>query len=167
VYERGDFMLLYHGSNVVVENPKIIIGVRGLDFGSGFYTTSNYEQALRFTENVVQRKKEGQRTVSTYEINENEIFSECFCVKFDKADGKWLDFVAKNRTHTYIGEKYDLVIGPVANDTVYNVINLYLNGTYTKSETLRRLKVRKLFDQWTFCTDKSIGFLKFCGTEII
>ena len=160
-------MLLYHGSNVAVKKPEIIIGIRGLDFGNGFYTTSNYDHALRFTENVVQRKKEGQRTVSTYEMDEKEIFSKCSYIKFEKADEKWLDFVAQNRTNTYIGKKYDLVIGAVANDTVYNVINLYLNGTYTKSETLRRLKVRNLFDQWTFCTDKSIEFLKFCRAEII
>jgi hypothetical protein len=40
-------MKLYHGSNQAVEKPQIIATVRGLDFGRGFYTTSNHEQAVR------------------------------------------------------------------------------------------------------------------------
>ena len=160
-------MLLYHGSNVVVEKPEIIIGSRGLDFSSGFYTTSNYEQALRFTENVVRRKKCGQRIVSFYDADEKKIFADCSFVKFNGADEKWLDFVAQNRTGTYNGDKYDLIIGPVANDTVYNVINLYLDGIYTKEEALKRLKIQELFNQWTFCSEKSLALLKFKKSEII
>ena len=38
-------MILYHGSNVEVREPKIIVSNRTLDFGAGFYTTSNKEQA--------------------------------------------------------------------------------------------------------------------------
>jgi len=160
-------MLLYHGSNTVVEKPEIINGIRGLDFGIGFYTTSNHKQAIRFTENVVNRNKYGQRTVSHYEIDESELFKKCSFKKFETPDEKWLDFVAQNRTNKYNGCKYDLIIGPVANDTVYNVINLYLDGIYTKKEALKRLKIRELFDQWTFCSEKSLELLKFKKSEII
>jgi hypothetical protein len=61
----------------------------------------------------------------------------------------------------------DLVIGPVANDTVFNVIDLYIDGILDKDETIKRLKIRKLFDQWTFCTEKAISFLKFINNETI
>jgi len=160
-------MLLYHGSNTAVETPKLISTTRGLDFGTGFYTTSNYEQAVRFTKNVLKRTKIGVRTVSKYEIDENNLLNACSSLRFDKAGENWLEFVSQNRSGTYNGEKYDLITGPVANDAVYNVIDFYLSGAYTKKEALRRLKVRKLFDQWTFCTNKSIEYLNFCGTEVI
>jgi len=160
-------MKLYHGSNQVVEKPKIIVSPRGLDFSRGFYVTSNYEQALRFTENVVKRKKEGKRTVSIYELNDTELFNNCSVLKFENPSEEWLNFVSKNRTNTYSGKIYDVVIGPVANDTVYNVIDLYIDGTYSKDEAIKRLKVRELFNQWTFCTEKSIGFLKFCASEFV
>lgn len=42
--------LLYHGSNMVVEQPRLIGQARGLDFGAGFYTTTNEAQAKRFSE---------------------------------------------------------------------------------------------------------------------
>ena len=160
-------MKLYHGSNQVVEKPQIIAAVRGLDFGRGFYTTSNYEQAVRFTKNVVKRKKEGRCTVSAYNIDEEDLFKNCSIMKFEKPSEEWLNFVAQNRTGAYNGKIYDVVIGPVANDTVYNVIDLYIDGVFSKDEAIKRLKVRDLYDQWTFCSEKSIDFLKFCNSEFI
>jgi hypothetical protein len=46
-------MFLYHGSDVAVENPNIISQVHGLDFGIGFYTTTNKQQAIDFTKSVI------------------------------------------------------------------------------------------------------------------
>jgi hypothetical protein len=158
-------MKLYHGSNMSVPKPELLDSSRGLDFGRGFYTTSNREQALRFTENVVRRKKSGERTISIYDVNENDLFSACLLLKFDAADEKWLDFVVQNRTLSYKGKAYDLIIGPVANDTVFNVIDLYIDGVLDKDETIKRLKVRELFNQWTFCSEKAISFLTFINSE--
>jgi len=160
-------MKLYHGSNQIVEKPQLLTAVRGLDFGKGFYTTSNYEQAARFTENVVKRKKSGKRTVSIYEINETVLYETCSVLKFENPSEEWLDFVSQNRTDAYSGKIYDVVIGPVANDTVYNVIDLYIDGTFSKDEAIKRLKVRELFNQWTFCSEESIKLLKFCNSELI
>ncbi|MDR0790405.1 MAG: DUF3990 domain-containing protein [Bacteroidales bacterium] len=156
---------LYHGSNIKVETPELIESLRGLDFGKGFYTTSNYEQAVRFTENVVRRKRAGERIISVYEVDEVALFYECSVIKFEQADEKWLDFVVKNRTLSYHGIAYDVVVGPVANDTVFNVIDLYIDGVLDREETIKRLKVRELFDQWTFCTEQAISFLKFIKAE--
>jgi len=158
---------LYHGSNQIVEKPQLLTSVRGLDFGKGFYTTSNYDQAARFTENVVKRKKSGNRTVSIYEINEIMLFEICSVLKFENPSEEWLDFVSLNRTNTYSGKIYDVVIGPVANDTVYNVIDLYIDGTFSKDEAIKRLKARELFNQWTFCSEESMKLLRFCNSELI
>ncbi|GHT88710.1 hypothetical protein FACS189474_4440 [Bacteroidia bacterium] len=160
-------MKLYHGSNMSVPNPTLLDSLRGLDFGKGFYTTSNYEQAIRFTESVVKRKKTGERTISIYEVDVKALFAECSFVKFAQADEAWLDFVVQNRTLSYHGQMYDLVIGPVANDTVFNVIDLYIDGVLDKNETIKRLKIRDLFDQWTFCSEKTISFLKFINSKTI
>ncbi|GHV64130.1 hypothetical protein FACS1894199_01650 [Bacteroidia bacterium] len=160
-------MELYHGSNISVPNPALLGSLRGLDFGRGFYTTSNYEQAMRFTESVVRRKKTGERTISMYEVDENAMFAECSFVRFAQADENWLDFVLKNRTLSYNETLYDLIIGPVANDTIFNVIDLYIDGILDKEETIKRLKVRQLFDQWTFCSPKAISFLKFINSKVV
>jgi hypothetical protein len=45
-------VLIYHGNDVAVPEPKILSANRLLDFGEGFYTTSSYEQACRWAKIV-------------------------------------------------------------------------------------------------------------------
>ena len=90
-------MILYHGSNMVVKQPKLIKQNRFLDFGFGFYTTTNREQAKNFALKVVQRRKSGEATLNIYSIEENEAFKECSLLRFETPDEKWLDFVSANR----------------------------------------------------------------------
>lgn len=117
-------MLLYHGSNVVVSEPKLIRQNRFLDFGFGFYTTTNQKQAMVFADKVYKRRKEGGRIVNLYEIDEKKAFEECSVLRFDTLDEAWLDFVSRNRLGNYQGDSYDFVYGPVANDDVYTTLTL-------------------------------------------
>lgn len=49
-------MTVYHGSNVEVKEPMILKPNRELDFGNGFYTTTNLEQAVAFAKRVTQNR---------------------------------------------------------------------------------------------------------------
>ena len=157
-------MIIYHGSNLVVEKPKLIAQNRYLDFGYGFYTTTNKVQAISFADKVYKRKNEGSRQVSIYEIDEEMLFAECSVLRFDAPNEAWLDFVAENRSGNYEGEDYDVVYGPVANDDVYTPFTLYQSGALSKEQTLETLKIKKLYDQMVFTTEKALSFLKFVGT---
>ena len=156
-------MILYHGSNITVDKPALIYQNRFLDFGFGFYTTTNKTQAIGFAEKVYRRRGEGQRTVSVYEIDEKTAFDRWSLLRFDKPDEAWLDFVSENRSGSYTGPTYDLIYGPVANDDVYTTFNLYGAGVLTKEQTLMALKIKKLYNQLVFATDKSLLYLKFIG----
>lgn len=160
-------MILYHGSNVIVDQPKLIRQNRYLDFGFGFYTTTNREQAVNFAQKVTDRRKMGEATLNIYSVNEAVAFQECKVLQFDSPDEAWLDFVAANRQGTYQGEKYDLIYGAVANDDVYRTIALYMTGVLDKEQTLSSLKIRKLFNQLVFTTEKSLQYLKFEGRELV
>ena len=160
-------MILYHGSNVFVDQPKLIRQNRYLDFGFGFYTTTNREQAVNFAQKVTDRRKMGEATLNIYSVNEAVAFQECKVLQFDSPDEAWLDFVAANRQGTYQGEKYDLIYGAVANDDVYRTIALYMTGVLDKEQTLSSLKIRKLFNQLVFATEKSLQYLKFEGRELV
>lgn len=70
-------MILYHGSNVIVSHPQLVHQNRFLDFGFGFYTTTNRAQAVAFADKVYRRRREGTRSVSVYELDEQLAFSEC------------------------------------------------------------------------------------------
>ena len=160
-------MILYHGSNVIVDQPKLIRQNRYLDFGFGFYTTTNREQAVNFAQKVTDRRKMGEATLNIYSVNEAVAFQECKVLQFDSPDEAWLDFVAANRQGTYQGEKNDLIYGAVANDDVYRTIALYMTGVLDKEQTLSSLKIRKLFNQLVFATEKSLQYLKFEGRELV
>lgn len=160
-------MILYHGSNVTVEQPKLIKQNRYLDFGFGFYATTNRDQSVNFAEKVTIRRKTGQATLNIYSIDENLAFQECSLLQFDSPNEAWLDFVAANRQGAYQGKQYDLIYGAVANDDVYRTITLYMTGILDKEQTLTALKIRKLFNQLVFATEKSLQYLTFEGRALV
>lgn len=156
-------MRLYHGSNVIVSEPRLIPQNRFLDFGFGFYATTNKSQAVDFADKVLKRRKTGSRVVSIYEFDEEAAFAECSVLKFTNPDESWLNFVMENRTGSYKAEKYDYVFGPVANDDVYTTFTLYTSGILTKEQTLAALKVKKLYNQLVVTSEKALAYLKFSG----
>ena len=161
-------MVVYHGSNLAVEKPRLIMSNRTLDFGGGFYTTMNLEQAQRFAINVVNRNEgRGIPTIGYYEADYDKILRELNILQFNGADDRWLDFVYANRTSQYTGKQYDVIIGPVANDTVYRVFRLFENGDIDRETVLKRLKITALFNQMTFCTKEAIAELKFLKSEAV
>lgn len=157
-------MILYHGSNVVVSKPQLIPQNRFLDFGFGFYTTTNKEQAISFAEKVYRRSKQGGKYVNIYEIDEEKAFKECSVLHFESPNESWLDFVSDNRSGNYKGPKHDIVYGPVANDDVYTTFALYVSGILTKELTLEALKIKKLYNQLVLTSEKALSYLKFIGT---
>ena len=159
-------MILYHGSNVEVKEPRILRSSHALDFGPGFYTTLNKDQAVDFAGKVVLRKG-GVPVVSEYEIDEKTAFESCDILKFDRPYEVWLDFVCSCRDGINAAEGHDLVFGPVANDDVYRTLALYREGEITKEETLGRLKIKQLYNQLVFATAKALTFIRFRKSEVV
>ena len=157
-------MILYHGSNVIVSEPRLIEQNRFLDFGFGFYTTTNKMQAIGFADKVTKRRKDGEKAVSIYEIDEARAFEECSLLHFISANEAWLDFVSENRSGNYTGESYDFIFGPVANDDIYTTFALYSAGVLTKEQTLEALKIKKLYNQLVLSSERALSYLKFIGT---
>ena len=154
-------MIIYHGSTVIVEKPEILKSERMLDFGVGFYTTSNKEQAIRWAERVANRNKSNSKMLSVYEFDLEKVEHDLIVKRFEKPDEKWLDFVCINRLGRETAKPYDIAIGPVANDQVYTTVTLYEQGVLSKEAAIIDLKVHKLFDQILFHSEKSLGFCKF------
>ena len=158
-------MIIYHGSDTVVKKPKILQSNRLLDFGIGFYTTSNREQAARWAEKVSIRNNTGVKYLSIYDFDIEKAQKELSIIKFKSGDEKWLDFITLNRRGKGISEDYDIVIGPVADDNVYLTVKLFEVGVLDKEEALIRLKAEKLFNQILFHNEKALQFCIFTGYE--
>ena len=153
-------MILYHGSNIAVTEPQIIVSNRALDFGAGFYTTSSEDQAIRWAKLQALRRGKGVPTVSVYEFDDTKT-AALSVLRFPSADGDWLRYVTDNRKSVYSGEKYDVVIGPVANDNTMPVISDYMAGIINEETALILLKPQKLADQYAFLTWKGLSMLRY------
>lgn len=154
-------MIIYHGSTVVVDKPKIFQSERFLDFGAGFYTTTNKEQATRWALRVAARRKAETQYISIYEFDYECAKKELKIIYFDQPDEVWLNFICACRSGKPAAEEYDLVFGPVADDNVYAAVQLFELGVLDKEETVKRLKVEKLYNQVLFHTEKALGLCTF------
>ncbi|MBQ8043373.1 MAG: DUF3990 domain-containing protein, partial [Clostridia bacterium] len=117
-------MILYHGSYVVIPEPDLKFSRVNVDFGPGFYTTPIYEQAVKWSGKFKKRGKEA--IVSEYYFNEDSMES-LKVLRFDEYSEQWLDFILKCRRVEDTSD-YDIVIGGVANDKVFNTVELFFDG---------------------------------------
>lgn len=154
-------MLLYHGSNVAVERPRLFKTDRRVDFGSGFYLTSSLEQACNWARTVTRRRGDGVPLVSVFEFDDG-LLDTLRVRTFGGPDAEWLHFVGDNRHGDIADDGLDLVIGPVANDNTMPTLRLFFGGVYTEEEAIRRLLPQKLHDQYAFKTPAALAALRFC-----
>lgn len=151
---------LYHGSNVEVRKPSLLKSRKNTDFGRGFYTTTQKEQAEHWTSIKMDRAKKGRRVVSVFEVDETILSNlEIKIREFHGPDEAWLNFVVNSRKG--IEHDYDLVFGPVANDKVFTVVNLYESGVINATTAIAELKAYKTYDQLSFHTERVIKELRF------
>ena len=151
---------IYHGSFEVVESPEIRQPNRSLDYGSGFYTTTSYEQAKKLVERRMKDKGMAVGYVNVYELNDIAL-ENMKVLSFEKPTVEWVNFVMKNRTERGFTHDYDIVYGPVADDSVYTQFTLYEGGIISMTTLIQELKTYKLVDQFLFHTEKSLTAIKF------
>lgn len=164
---------VYHGGLACVENVDLSRCSSGKDFGRGFYTTSSREQAERFANIKKKRAGVANTFVSVYECH---FLPELLVHRFSAPDMDWLDFVLFNRgfragTNPVLPRcprLPDIIVGPVANDTVGVVLSLLTNGAFgdplsegAKLIAISQLRAEKLFDQVFFATKAAISVLTF------
>ena len=131
-----------------------------LDFGEGFYTTENEDQAKDFAIKVCKRREPSLNpVVNCYKFDED--LNKFSVLKFDAPNENWLDFVVERRKGIDLNEKYDLIVGPVANDDVFGTIILYEAGQLDKESAIKKFKVKNLYNQVVFCNELVLSCLAF------
>lgn len=153
-------MNIYHGGLEIVKIPEIRKPNRTLDYGSGFYTTTSFDQAKDWVIRRIKENKVKTGYVNIYELDQNQT-ENLNCLIFDKPTDEWVDFVMKNRTQKDFNHNYDIVYGPVANDRVYAAFALFEGGVLNKQELIAELKTYKLVDQYLFHTIDSLKAISF------
>ena len=156
-------MILYHGSDVEVKNPKIIKSEKGRDFGCAFYLTPIKEQAERMARRKQRMNKSASAVVSVFEFNEKEINNLRY-KSFKNPDLEWLDMIIECRTNPSFNHGYDIVEGKIADDSVGETILFVIDGVIKKEDALERLKFQKINSQVAFCSEESLKTIRFINS---
>lgn len=149
-------MTVYHGGYQAVEKPEIREGRNTKDFGTGFYCTIIKEQAKRWA------RRYRTKVVSIYDVRIN---SNLKIKEFKEMTDEWLDFIIDCRSGK--SHDYDIVIGAMANDQIYNYVSDYMEGSLTREQFWVLAKFKYPTHQITFCTEEALKCLEYRGCEVI
>lgn len=147
-------MKLYHGSTVIVDKPLVSYGRDNLDFGKGFYTTSMQNQAEKWVQRFISLGKKG--IINIYNFDDDNIQTKYRYKKFTEYNEEWLDFVLACRGGSKEYHNYDIIEGGIANDKVFNTVELFFTGLIDKSTALQRLKFEEPNNQICFINQEVI-----------
>lgn len=147
-------MIVYHGSYIEVKEPQIINGRNTKDFGKGFYCTVIREQAERWA------KRYNTPIINTYTFRIN---TDLKILEFKDMTEAWLDFIIDCRNG--VPHTYDIVIGAMANDQIYNFISDFIEGIITREQFWVMAKFKYPTHQVNFCTPEALKCLDYvkCG----
>lgn len=167
-------MKLYHGSNVNIEKISLDKCRPFKDFGQGFYLTYIKEQAELMAKRTT-RIYGGTPIVNKYEIDLDQLEqSELNILNFGEYVTKeWAKFVMNNRNRKYSGDekyrnldgKYDVVIGPIADDNLAMLFRKFENELIDLDELMKGMEYKKTTNQISFHTERALAFLKKCGED--
>lgn len=149
-------MLVYHSSYVEVQHPRIIVGRNTKDFGTGFYCTVIKEQAERWA------KRYATPVVNIYSLLINEKLD---ILEFKEMTDAWLDFIIACRSGK--PHQYDIVIGAMANDQIYNYVSDYIDGVITREQFWMLAKFKYPTHQINFCSEQALSCLTFYKSEVV
>ena len=144
-------MQIYYGSNVIVNQPKIITDGFYKDFGYGFYCTNFEKQAKRWS-----LTKKNKHVVNVYSYTENKNLN---CLIFKEMSDEWLDFVVSSRQG--IRHEYDIVEGPMADDTIWNYVDDFARGLISRTAFWELVKFKYPTHQIVFCYEAALKCLEY------
>lgn len=157
-------MIIYHGSTLIVQEPRIIRTEYGRDFGFAFYTTEIKPQAERWAirKAKIENRKRGQNckpivSVFNWDISHSELSTK----RFDDPDMEWLDMVVHCRGDITFQHGYDIVSGKIADDNVGETVSYVMQGIMRKEDAIERLRFERINSQIAFCTEKALETLTF------
>ena len=156
-------MIVYHGSDVIVNKPDIEHSLKRLDFGAGFYVTSVEHQAERWAKRKARLRGKEKGIISIYELDESSHLKIC---DFGDDLESWIDFVCQCRDGASIYKKYDVIKGQVANDKVFRVVDMYKRNIWDRERAIKEIRVYETYDQIAFISQIAIDSLLSFKTYI-
>ncbi len=146
-------MKLYHTGRTEIREPDVRRGRQNADFGPGFYLTPDMEFARRWAGR--------DAVVNEYELDENSLIIRRF-----SRDEDWFGYIFNNRRGVD-GLTADLVIGPIANDTIFETFGIISSGFLQPADAMKLLMIGPEYTQVAVKTVKAAGRLRWIRSERI
>lgn len=155
----SDSLILFHGGQDPVAYPSAYKNDprKKRDFGDGFYTTYDVDQANRWA--LRKKEESGYGAVSVYEYT-GELTGRVFP---EEPSPDWLEFVVECRRNKCRHSEYDIIEGPVADDDVATTVNQYIEGAINQSQALEQIAYFESSHQMVFTNEAATPHLQFLG----
>ena len=152
-------MRLYHGTIYDFKVPDPARGREATDFGAGFYTTDSERMAADW------RKGEPGKHINVYELTLGEIEScNLRILRYKEADVRWAKFVYNNRKRKPNKAKFDIIIGPLADNSLNKWFDKIDNGQITWEELAAKINYQHYNSlQYCFKSSESIKLLEYAN----
>ena len=150
---------LYHTGFEKIEQPDIHIGRANADFGQGFYLSDNGDFSRRWA-----RSRRGETTW----LNTYTLALDGLQVKRFERDAEWFDYIFHNRSgYPDALSEYDVIVGPIANDTIYDTWGISTSGLLSREQSLRLLMIGPVYRQTAIKTERAASRLRFISAQVI
>ncbi|MBR5637984.1 MAG: DUF3990 domain-containing protein [Pseudobutyrivibrio sp.] len=149
-------MLLYHAGFDVIKEPDIYYGRKNADFGQGFYTTPDKEFAYRWA-----KENSGKQTI----VNHYELDMDGLLVKEFYRCEEWFEYIYANRHREPDEMEADVIVGPIANDIIYDTLGITTSGYLDKNESMQLLMIGPEYVQVVIKTEKANSKLKWLSSD--
>ena len=151
-------LILYHTGFQIIKSPDIHHGRKNADFGQGFYMTSDYDFSCRWAK---ERKGEAP-VVNIYELDTADLRIHRF-----SRDADWFSYIFRNRRSQSDSINADVIIGPIANDTIYDTMGIITSGFLKDEEAIQLLLLGPEYHQIVLKTEKAAAQLVWTGSKTI
>ncbi len=151
-------MRLYHAGFQEIRRPDIRHGRKNADFGQGFYLSPDQAFSERWA-----KERRGEETV----INTYELRTEGLRVKRFQRDGEWFDYIYANRHGRPDTLEFDLIIGPIANDTLFDTLGIMTSGVLPREQAGRLLRIGPVYEQVVLKTERAAEQLAWLSARVL
>lgn len=149
---------LFHTGYLEIRQPDIRHGRRNADFGQGFYLSPSDEFAGRWAK----ERRDSDVIVNTYELE-----TDGLRIKRLARDSEWFRYIFSNRRAVDIYPDCDVIVGPIANDTIYDTLGIFTSGFLSDEQALNLLRIGPCYEQIALKTDKAASRLTWKSSRVL
>jgi len=172
-------MILYHGSEFIIDKPTYHGGKENNDYGYGFYCTESLDLAKEWS--CLNNQTNGYANKYELDVSNLKVLD---LTSNEYSILNWIAILLKNRNFDITSEiayesrnylikyfyidvtKYDVVIGYRADDSYFKFAKDFISNTITVSKLKKAMELGELGKQVVLISPKAHEMIKYISSEM-